>query len=324
MNLFPRRSKRSFSVAVFFFGLAFLAANAQDAPPQSETHGIAIGNMDRSVIPGDNFYLYANGDWIKRTVIPPDRAGMGVFTMLDNLSNKRTAALIESAAKSNAAAGSNERKIADLYNSYMNEAAIEARTLTPLQPHLQAIAAIHDKRELARALGESLRADVDPLNNTNFHTANLFGLWVAPGFNDSAHYTAYLLEGGLILPNREYYLDANSHMQKVRTEYQAHVSAMLKLAGVSDADARATRIVALEHDIAEKHISLADNEDIHKANNLWKRSDFAAKAPGLDWMHTSRALPSHGWRASTCGSPRHLWASRRSWHRSRWTPGKTG
>ncbi len=170
----------------------------------------------------------------------------------------------------------------------MDEAAIEAAGLKPLRPHLQAIAAIQNKRELAHALGESLRADVDPLNNTNFRTINLFGLWVAPGFNDSAHYMAYLLEGGLVLPNREYYLGDSVRMKKVRAEYLTYVSTMLRLAGLTDTDARAARIVALEHDIAEKHISLADNEDIHKANNTWRQSDFAAKAPGLDWTEYFR------------------------------------
>ena len=124
----------------------------------------------------------------------------------------------------------------------MDEAAIEAKGLTPLRPHLDAIAAIHDKRELAHALGESLRADVDALNNTNYHTPNLFGMWVAPGFNDSDHYTAYLMQGGLQLPDREYYLSDSEEMAKIRTQYQTHVAAMLKLAGFSDADARAARI----------------------------------------------------------------------------------
>src|SRR6202023_870936 len=101
--------------------------------------------------------------------------------------------------------------------------------VSPLQPQLQAIAAIHDKHELARALGESLRADVDGLNNTNFHTANLFGLWVAPGFNDSDHYVPYLMQGGLQMPDREYYLSDNNRMRQLRTQYQAHVAAMLKL-----------------------------------------------------------------------------------------------
>ncbi len=72
-------------------------------------------------------------------------------------------------------------------------------------------------------------------------------------------------------------------MRDTRSKYEAHVSAMLKLAGFTDTDARAKRIVALEHAIAEKHLSLSDNEDIHKANNTWKQADFAAKAPGLDW-----------------------------------------
>ena len=268
--------------------MAQLAIFAQDAPT-AETHGIAVANMDPSVQPGDNFYEYANGGWIKRTEIPPDRASIGVFTTLADLSNKRTAALIEEAAKSNAPAGSNARKIADLYNSYMDEAGIEAAGLSPLKPNLDAIGSIKDKKELARALGQTLRADVDALNNTNFHTPNLFGMWVAPDFNDSEHYTAYLLQGGLQLPDRDYYLSDSGNMKEIRTKYQAHVAAMLKLAGMTDADARAARIVQLEHSIAEKHLTLAEDEDVHKANNPWKRADFATKAPGLDWAEYFRA-----------------------------------
>jgi len=263
--------------ACALFVLPLMPANAQN------THGIAVANMDTAVKPGDNFYLYANGDWIKNTEIPADRGGIGVFTTLADLSNKRTADLIEEAAKSNASAGSGQRKIADLYNSYMDEAGIESKGLAPIRPHLDAIAAIHDKTQLARALGETLRGDVDPLNNTNFHTANLFGLWVAPGFEDSDHYTAYLLQGGLQLPDREYYVSDSQHMRDLRTKYSAHIAAMFKLAGFDDAEARAAHVVELEHSIAEKHIPLDENEDIHKANNTWQQSDFAAKAPGLDW-----------------------------------------
>ncbi|HEY1939581.1 MAG TPA: M13 family metallopeptidase [Candidatus Angelobacter sp.] len=251
--------------------------------PAKAVHGIAVANIDLSVQPGDDFYHYANGNWIKRTVIPPDRSRVGVFTALGDLTNKRTAAIIEEAAKSKAAAGSGTRQIADLYNAYMDEAGIEAKGLAPLRPHLDAIAAIKDKHELAHALGETLRADVDALNNTNFHTPNLFGLWVAPGFNDSEHYAAYLLQGGIVLPDREYYLSDAASMRDIRTKYLAHISAMLKLTGFTDTDARAKRIFDLEHAIAEKHISLAENDDIHKANNTWKQADFAAKAPGLEW-----------------------------------------
>jgi putative endopeptidase len=254
-----------------------------------ETHGIAIANMDTSVKPGDDFYLYANGGWIKRTEIPADRGAIGVFSVLEDLSDKRTAELIEEAARSSAPAGSGQRKIADLYNSYMDEAGIEARGLAPLRPRLDIIAAIKDKTDLARVLGEGLRADVDALNATNYHTPNLFGLWVAPGFNDSDHYAAYLLQGGLELPDREYYLGDSPHMKEICSRYQAHVAAMLRLAGFDHSEARAAGVVGLEHAIAEKHISLEESEDIHKANNTWQLSEFATKAPGLDWTEYFRA-----------------------------------
>jgi putative endopeptidase len=279
------------SAAIFVLGLALTPLYAQNPPSAAseETHGIAAANMDRAVKPGDDFYLFANGEWIKRTEIPPDRAAIGVFSKLDTISSKRTADLIAEAAKANAAAGSSTRKIADLYNSYMDEAGIEAKGLTPIKPHLDAIAAIRDKRELARALGESLRTDVDALNNTNFHTANLFGLWVAPGFNDSEHYTAYIMQGGLQLPDREYYLAETERMKAIRSSYETHVAAMLKLAGFTEPEERAKRIVELEHAIAEKHISLTENQDIHKANNTWSQAEFAVKAPGLDWAEYFRA-----------------------------------
>jgi putative endopeptidase len=274
---------RTLKLAACVLCLMPLVASSQ------ETHGIAVNNIDTSVKPGDNFYLYANGNWIKRTEIPPDRGGIGVFSVLADLSNKRTAEIIEESAKSNAPTGSGQRKIADLYNSYMDEAGIEAKGLAPLRPQLDAIAAIKDKTDLARALGKSLRADVDALNATNFHTSNLFGLWVAPGFNDSDHYTAYLLQGGLELPEREYYLSGSPRMSELRTKYQAHIAAMFKLAGFDNADARAANVVALEHSIAEKHIPLEEDQDIHKANNTWQPSDFASKAPGLDWTAYFRA-----------------------------------
>ena len=283
MHRFPKFLNAVIVCAV----LCALAVFAQEAA-SPETHGIVVANIDRSVKPGDNFYLYANGDWIKRAVIPPDRAAVDVWTKLDDLSNKRTADLIAEIAKSNPPAGSGTRKVADLYNSYMDEAGIEARGMAPLKPHLDAIAAIRDKKELAHALGESLRADVDALNNTNYHTANLFGLWVAPGFNDPEHYIPYIMQGGLVLPDREYYLSESQHMRDLRAKYQTHVAEMMKLAGFSDPEDRAKRIIELEHAIAQTHRTLAQNEDIHNANNPWTAEEFATKAPGLDWAEYFR------------------------------------
>lgn len=277
-----------YSTTIILFSLLASGGIASQDVSTQATPGITVANMDRSVKPGDDFYRFANGEWIRRTEIPPDRAGVNVFTKLSDLSNQRTKDLIEELAKSKAPVGSGERKVADLFNSYLDEAGIEAKELTPLRPHLDAIAAIHDKKELAYAFGQTLRADVDALNNTNFHTPNLFGLWVAPGFQDSAHYIPYLMQGGLQLRDREYYLSDSEHMRNIRAKYEVHIAAMLKLAGFSDTEERAKRIVELEHAIAQTHRSLAENEDVHKANNIWKRSDFPSKAAGLDWAEYFR------------------------------------
>ena len=265
--------------------LCLTAAFAQ-AP---ETHGVALSDIDHSVRPGDNFYLYANGAWINRTTIPADRVAVGNFSLLDDRADKQVADIIAKAAQSNPAPNTDLRRIADLYHSYMDESAIEHHGLSALQPDLTRIAAIKTQQDLARALGLTLRADVDALNMTNYHTPNLFGLWVAPGFNDPDHYAPYLMQGGLVLPSRDYYLDDSAHMQEIRTKYAAHVAAMFKLAGFSDPEARAGRVIALEHAIATQHISLADNENIKHANNLWQASDFSTKAPGLDWPEYFRA-----------------------------------
>src|ERR1035438_7447187 len=118
--MFARKHLSSALNLVIVCALPLLTANAQDAP-KPETHGINVANMDRSVKPGDNFHLYCNGDWMKRTEIPPDRGRLSVFSTLADVSDKQTATLVEEAAKSGGAGGSSARKIADLYNSYRSE-----------------------------------------------------------------------------------------------------------------------------------------------------------------------------------------------------------
>ncbi|MDE2448641.1 MAG: M13 family metallopeptidase [Gammaproteobacteria bacterium] len=274
---------RPFTALTATFLITAPALVAAQRPAQPATHGIMVGNMDPSVKPGDNFYLYTSGSWLARTKIPGDRASIGVFTTLLEESRKNVAALVKDAAQSRAPDGSNERKIADLYASYMNAKTVDSLGLKPLQPELSAVKAIRNKRQLATMMGSLLRADVDPLNNTNFQTINLFGMWTSPGFRSPAHYAAYLLQGGLVLPSPDYYLESSGHMQQIRAKYQAHIAAMLRLAGYTQPAARAEKILALEHAIASVQESLADSEVIEKANNLWTRADFDAKAPGLDW-----------------------------------------
>jgi putative endopeptidase len=242
-----------------------------------------VAGVDKNVAPGDEFFLHANGSWLKRTEIPADKSAWGSFNILTEESTVRTRALVEAAAASTASAGSNERKVGDFFASFMDEAAVEARGLQPLKPELDAISAIQDRKALARALGKSLRLDVDPLNNTNFQTSRLFGFWVSADLNAPEIYTAYLFQGGLGMPDREYYLNPSPKMAAVRAAYQAHVAKVLTQAGISDAEAKARRIVALETEMARVHASRADSLEVKKANNPWKRTDFGKRAPGLDW-----------------------------------------
>ncbi len=123
-----------------------------------------------SVAPGDDFNAYANGGWIKATPIPADKASYGIFAILADETRKRLLALIQEAVQAGSAASGDTRKIADFYSSFMDEAAIESKGIAPLKPQLDTIAAIADRHALARVLGGQLRADVDPLNNTNFET----------------------------------------------------------------------------------------------------------------------------------------------------------
>jgi putative endopeptidase len=252
-------------------------ANAGPAP------GVDLDGIDRAVAPGDDFYLYANGTWMKGAEIPADRSAWGAASVLDELTSKRTADLIEGTVKSAAPEGSDTRKIAETYTTFMDEERIEAKGLGPLEPALDRVAAIADKVALARALGETLRADVDVLNATNLYTPNLFGLWVAQDLDEPTKYSPFLLQGGLGLPDRDYYLDNAPRMAEIRTKYVAHIGKMLALAGIPDPAATATHIFDLETKIAAVHGSREDSEDVLKGNNHWKREEFPARAPGLDW-----------------------------------------
>ena len=118
--------------------------------PAAPTSGIDLAGIDKAVQPGDDFDAYANGTWVKATEIPADRSSTGTFLKVIELAEKRNADLVQGLEKSNPAAGSNERKIADYYAAYMDEAGIESRGLAPLKPALDRIAAISDVAALSR------------------------------------------------------------------------------------------------------------------------------------------------------------------------------
>ena len=267
---------------VRLLALLTLAATplAAQAPPPT---GLDTAGMDRAVKPGDAFFEYANGTWLRRTEIPADRSTYGNSAILIEKTDRQVADLIRDPSNSQAPAGSDLRKVGDFYAAFMDTTAIERAGLAPLRPTLDSIAGLRDRRGLARFLGSTLRADVDALNNTNFYTENLFGLWVAQDLDDPSHYSPFLLQGGLSMPERSYYLDSASAMASIRAEYRKHVEAMLQLAGIADPGTKADAILGLETKIATAHWSREQSGDVSKGNNHWPRSAFSAKAPGLEW-----------------------------------------
>ena len=269
-------------VSAILLATALAVAPACRTTPSSSAAGIDLAGMDKSVAPGDDFNAYTNGGWIKATPIPADKSSYGAGAILADETRKRLLALLQETSGAASAATGDARKIGDYYASFMDEAAIESKGIAPLKPQLDGIAAIADRHALARVLGGQLRADVDALNSTNFETENLFGIWIVQGLTDPSHNFPYLLQGGLGMPDRDYYISTTAHMAELRKQYQAHMAAMFKLASFAEPSTRAARVFALETKMAQVHATRVESEDVHAAVS-WNRSELAAKAPGLDW-----------------------------------------
>jgi predicted metalloendopeptidase len=257
-----------------------LLAGEPEMPPSH-----LAAEMDPSIPPGDDFYTYANGAWLKAASIPADQSSFNVFSQLRDLNQERVAKLIRDTAASAPAKGTVARQVADYYQSVLDETGVESKGLTPLHPTLRRIEAITDGAMLAHFLGTTLRADVDILNATRLHTDHLFGLWVAQDLEDPSHYAPFLLQGGLGMPDRDYYVSDSAHMHELQQQYKTYIAKLLHLSGdtVADADARVSRIYELERRIAEAHVARADSEDVQRGHNHWSSQDFANRAPGLDW-----------------------------------------
>ena len=276
------------SIALLFVStLALSACNTKpggNATQQEQGTGIGIdlASMDKSVVPGDDFYHYANGSWLKKTQIPADRSSIGAFWIADQQREKNTRELFDGIIKSNPTSG-NEALIANYYKAYLDTAALDRAGLAPAKADLDAIDAIADKRALSAAIGSRLRADTDPLNATNFSTQNLFGIFVSQGLATPGEQLPYLMQGGLGLPGREYYLAGDADMAGVRDKYKAYIAQLLQLANYPDPQGSAQRIMDLETKIAKAHEPREQSEDFKNGAQVWTRAQLEQKAPGIDW-----------------------------------------
>jgi len=242
--------------------------------------------VDPSIQPGDDFFSYANGGWLKATEIPAGKGVWGARGEIAERTRQQVAQLLEDA---NAAPpGSDARKVADFRAAYLNEAAIEARGLAPLKPLLGRIDRIRDRPGLTRWLGGELRADVDPMNRGVYDSQHILGLAVQASNHGEKDAVAFLLQGGLGL-DREHYLGTEAPMLALQARYQAaigHTLARLadeRAGPASNTDGRAEAVMALETAIARSHATREASAEDRNADTLWTRADFAREAPGMDW-----------------------------------------
>jgi len=233
-----------------------------------------------SVKPGDDFYGYANGDWVAHVSLPAGQHTYDNRIMMAEQTRERVRQLMQESAAAHSQPGSVAQKVGDYYRSFTNEADIEAKGFAPLADEMGKISAIANRSMLSAYLGTTLTREVDGLTGNSDH---VFGLWVNQGFEDADHNLLHMWQGGLGLNESGRYLDNSSQAVELRNKYQAHVAAVLRLAGVADSDTGAASIVRLETGIARAFAPDSDAADVFKQNNPWKREDFDRKAPGIEW-----------------------------------------
>ena len=264
---------------IFLLGAAICAltagASIAQADPQSAkatkptygSYGFDTKGMDPSVKPGDDFYLHANGGWAKATPIPPDKSNYGAFNVLDDLSRERTRGILE------AARADHSSKIGLAYASYLDAATVEKKGLAPIKPWIAKIKGIRNRADYAQVAAQAARMGV----------SGPFTFYVGQDDKDPESYILNMRQGGLGLPDRDFYLQSDDKMAAIRTAYVAHLEQMLTLAGENDGKARAAALMAFETQLAKVHWTQVDSRDADKTYNKMTLTDLQKAAPGFDF-----------------------------------------
>ncbi len=245
---------------------------SQTGKPLLGTFGFDTAGRDMSVRPGDNFFQHGGGFWMQNNQIPRDRSRWGAFDKLGAKAESDVRAIIDELSAKTSAAGTIEQKIGDFYRSYMDTAAIDAAGLAPLKAELDLIAAATTHNDIAAIFGKVDLPTPSPIQ---------WGVGLDDGNPD--RYIVTIGHGGLGLPERDYYLKDDARFKELREKYPVHIAKMLTLAGVSDANAKAATIMAIETEIAKLHWVITDRRNSTKTYNLKKRADLETIAPDFPW-----------------------------------------
>ena len=225
---------RAAALGAAFASAVLLTAASKDSP---SAHGIDLAGIDHSVAPGDDFFAYANGAWIKKTEIPADKASYGPGRNPDRedarAGSRADPGCGEGASARRFGCAEGRRLLRELPRRGRDRRERVWRHSRTTWPASRRSA---NRQALSTYLGSTLRADVDALNATNFYTDNIFGVWISQAFENPSHNVPYVMQGGLGMPDRDYYIAKSAKMEGIRAKYRAHIAAMLKLAGIADAD----------------------------------------------------------------------------------------
>lgn len=253
--------------------LAACGEQNKDAEQAALVSGIDTSGMQTDVRPQDDFFRYVNGTWMEKTEIPADKSNYGAFNALADKAEADLRAIIEEAAASNAEPGSDMQKIGDYYRAFMDEETIEKLGAKPVEPFLASIDALetHDDvmEKMAEYMGLGIRI---PMYQ-----------YVGADAKNSTQYAFVLWQGGLGLPDRDYYLSDDAKFAGFRDAYVAHIADMLGKVGHPNPDEAAQRILALEAKFAEAHWTRVENRDDNKTYNKVAVAELNDYAPGFDW-----------------------------------------
>ena len=235
--------------------------------------GVHEQDFDKSVRPQDDFYRYVNGQWLARTEIPSDRSNYSLFVMLEEGAQRDLRVIVEEAARSGAAMGTDAQKVGDFYASFMDESAIEQRGLAPLKAELARIDALASRRDIAGYFGHAQRIGA----------IHPFTCSVAIDEKKSSEYVSVASQSGIGMPDSDYYLSDDARLKGVREKYRVYVKDLLATANTPNASAAARRVFALESKLAKAYWSRVQSRDDERTYNRYDLAELGKLMPAFDW-----------------------------------------